>query len=165
MEFNRLVARIEQMVYIDPSQLPALADERLVKLLDTDVRITIAWDTDQTDIDLWIIEPSKEKCFYSAPRSFIGGYMSQDMTQGYGPEEYFVRRAMPGTYEIKANYYGSSSQKALGPTTVRVDIYTDYGRAIEKRQTLTVRLSPDEGSNIVHLGEITIGGMESAKLN
>jgi hypothetical protein len=50
----------------------------------------------------------------------------------------------------------------LGPTTVSVEIFTDYGRPTEKRQTLTVQLSPDEDKEIVQLGEITIGDAEGA---
>jgi tetratricopeptide (TPR) repeat protein len=163
MEFNRLFARAQEMVNVDTNQLPTLADERLVQLLDTDVRITITWDTDQTDMDLWVTEPSTESCSYQYRFTRIGGRMSSDMTTGYGPEEYFLRRAMPGTYQIQAKYFGSSSQKALGPTTVSVEIYTDYGRPTEKRQALTVRLSPDEDQKTVELGEVTIGAAQSAR--
>ena len=36
-------------------------DARLIKNLDTDVRIVLTWDADQTDVDLWVTEPSGEK--------------------------------------------------------------------------------------------------------
>jgi tetratricopeptide (TPR) repeat protein len=38
-------------------------DPRLIKLLDVDVRIVMTWHADNTDIDLWVTEPSGEKAF------------------------------------------------------------------------------------------------------
>ena len=73
------------------SSLPV--DPRLVKLLDVDVRIILTWDADLTDIDLHVVEPSGETAFYGHNRTVIGGLVSRDFTQGYGPEEYAVRRA------------------------------------------------------------------------
>ena len=29
-----------------------------------DLRVTISWNTDATDVDLWVIEPDGTKCFY-----------------------------------------------------------------------------------------------------
>ena len=29
-----------------------------------DLRVTISWNTDGTDIDLWVIEPDGVKCYY-----------------------------------------------------------------------------------------------------
>ncbi|HAE41133.1 MAG TPA: hypothetical protein DCG57_21235 [Candidatus Riflebacteria bacterium] len=84
-------------------------DERLMKPIDVDLRIVMTWDADQTDMDLWVMEPSGEKAFYSNPRTQIGGLVSRDFTQGYGPEEYMIRHARHGTYEIKTNFYGRRS--------------------------------------------------------
>ena len=67
---------------------------------------------------------------------------SKDFTGGYGPEEYTVRRAMGGEYQIKANFFGSRAQQVTGPTTVQATVVTDYGRPIEQRRALTIRLRP-----------------------
>ena len=53
----------------------------------------LTWDADQTDIDLWVTEPSGEKCFYGHNRTTIGGLLSRDFTDGYGPEEYCLRKS------------------------------------------------------------------------
>ena len=90
-------------------------DGRLLKVLDMDIRIVMTWHADNTDIDLWVIEPSGEKAFYAHNRTTIGGLVSCDFTQGYGPEEYLVRRAAPGIYKIEANYYGSRATRPAGP--------------------------------------------------
>ncbi len=119
-------------------------DERLIKPIDVDLRIVMTWDADMTDMDLWVMEPSGEKAFYSNPRTAIGGLVSRDFTRGYGPEEYMIRRAKTGTYEIKTNFYGSSSQKIAGAVTLQVDIFTNYGRSDEKRRSVTLRLKENK---------------------
>jgi len=128
-------------------------DERLVKLLDVDIRIVLTWDTDMADMDLWVTEPSGEKAMYSHNRTTIGGLVSRDFTQGYGPEEYMVRRAMRGVYKIEANFYGSGAPTLTGAVTLQAEVFTDFGRPTEKRQAITVRL--EQKKDEVFVGEIT----------
>lgn len=116
-------------------------DPRLVKLLDVDVRIILTWDADNTDMDLHVVEPSGERAFYGHQRTTIGGNVSRDFTQGYGPEEYLLKKAMPGTYTLQANYYGSSAAQLIGAVTLQVDVFTNYGRPNEQRKSLTLRLT------------------------
>jgi tetratricopeptide (TPR) repeat protein len=127
-------------------------DPRLVKVLDSDVRITMSWDTDLSDMDLWVIEPSGEKAYYGHQQTTIGGLVSQDITTGYGPEEYTVRKAMKGVYSIKANYYGNQNPEVSGTVTVQVEVITDWGRKTEKRQSLVLRLKGQ--SDVYTVGEI-----------
>jgi hypothetical protein len=54
-----------------------------------DVFIWLGWDTDKTDIDLHVMEPTGEEVSYSHKRSAsTGAAVSRDFTQGYGPEVY-----------------------------------------------------------------------------
>ena len=80
--------------------------------------------------------------------------MSRDFTQGYGPEEYNLRRAMPGQYKIQANYYGSSQISLVGPATVQATVITNFGRPDEKRQALTVRLTTQK--EVVEIGTVEL---------
>jgi tetratricopeptide (TPR) repeat protein len=146
-EINRLIPRAKA-AGVSASGL----DPRLLKLLDVDVRIVMTWHADNTDIDLWVTEPSGEKAYYGHNRTTIGGLVSRDFTQGYGPEEYMVRRAAHGVYKVEANYFGSRATRLLGPVTVQVDVYTHYGRADEQRKSLTIRLK--EAQETVRIGEI-----------
>jgi len=116
-------------------------DRRLIKRLTMDVRIVMTWDADLTDMDLHVVEPSGEEAYYSHNRTTIGGLVSRDFTQGYGPEVYAVRRAMRGRYRIRTKYFGSSAAKLSGGVTLQVDIYTNYGRRNQKRRSLTLRLT------------------------
>ena len=127
-------------------------DPRLVKMLDVDLRVVLTWDADLTDMDLWVIEPSLEKCYYSNNRTTIGGHLSRDFTDGYGPEEYMLRRAMDGTYDIKVDYFSSSAPALTGSVTLQAVIFTDYGRPGEKRQAVTVRLR--ESDDVIDIGEV-----------
>jgi Ca-activated chloride channel homolog len=157
MELNRIWERSDRLPKAVSKRVvrPEL-DERLRKNLDVDVRITLSWDADLTDVDLWVMEPSGEKAFYSNPRTAIGGNVSRDFTQGYGPEEYCLRKAPEGKYLIQANYYGSSQQTLLGPATVKAVVITNFGREGERRQELTLRV--DKGGDVVTVGEIALGG-------
>jgi Ca-activated chloride channel homolog len=146
-EVNRIIPRAKAAGVTD---IPL--DPRLLKLLDVDVRIVMTWHADDTDIDLWVTEPSGEKAFYGHNRTTIGGLVSCDFTGGYGPEEYMVRRAVAGKYKIEANYFGSRSARLLGPVTVQVDVFTNYGRANEQRKSLTLRLK--DAQETFRIGEI-----------
>ncbi len=43
-------------------------DHRLLRPLPLDLRITLAWDAGNTDIDLWVIDPNGEKAYYGHRR-------------------------------------------------------------------------------------------------
>ena len=119
--------------------------------------IVLTWDADMTDVDLWVTEPSGEKCFYSHNRTTIGGLVSRDFTDGYGPEEYCLRKLMPGEYKIQANFYGSRQQELTGPCTVQATVITNFGRPDEKRQALTLRLS--SAKEVVDIGTVKLGAV------
>lgn len=127
-------------------------DPKFKKNLDLDVRILLTWDADATDIDLHVIEPSGEQAMYDHNRTTIGGLVSKDFTDGYGPEEYCLRKAMSGTYKINVNYYSSHSVELLGPVTVQAEVITNFGRPNENRKALTLRLAKEKESILV--GEI-----------
>jgi hypothetical protein len=129
-------------------------DPRLRADLPMGVRIVLEWDADLTDVDLHVVEPSGEEAFYGHQRTTIGGLVSQDFTNGYGPERYGLRTAMPGIYAITAHYYGSHQQTVLGPATVQATVFTGYGTPAERRQVLTLRL--DRPAESVAVGTIAV---------
>lgn len=116
-------------------------DSRLVHPLEMDLRVTIGWDTDMSDMDLHTFDPTGEECFYQHRFTTNGGRNSFDITQGYGPEEFMVRAALNGDYKVKTHYYGQRAQKMIGPVTLYAEIVTDFGRPEEKTETLMFRLA------------------------
>jgi len=139
MEMNEIIARAKAAGITEFKVVP-----QLIQLLDVDIRIVLTWDADMTDIDLYVVEPTEEKAFYGHNRTFIGGLISRDFTDGYGPEEYLIKKAMPGKYKVRINYFGSSAQTLMGPVTVQVDIFTNFGRPDELHKSVTVRLKDIE---------------------
>ncbi|WP_165749283.1 VIT domain-containing protein [Cellulophaga sp. Z1A5H] len=128
-----------------------------LKHMPVDVRIVIDWDANETDIDLWITDPNKEKCSYSNKNTRLGGRISYDVTQGYGPEEFRLKHAIDGAYGIDVNFYGTRKQTALGNVTVRALVYTNFGTKDEQKEVLTLQLEPAKS------GDFNIGTIEFKK--
>jgi tetratricopeptide (TPR) repeat protein len=158
-------AEIDQIALVEMNDIVRLArkkgatafdvDPRFLRLIHVDLRIILDWDADSCDMDLWVIEPSGEKCFYSNRKTRIGGRMSHDFTQGYGPEEYILRKAMPGKYLLQVNYYGNSQQVLAGATTIQILIIKNYGRENEERISITRRLR--DKKEVLTIGDVTFG--------
>jgi len=119
-------------------------DKRLLKSEPVDIRVVLSWDTDNCDMDLWVTDPTDEECLFSNPLTYLGGKISKDVTQGYGPEEFMIKKAPKGTYKIAVDYYGTHSQKQLMPVTLRITFYTHFGTDKEQKQETTVRLSNEK---------------------
>ena len=131
-------------------------DERLFAAVPVDLRVVLTWDADNTDIDLWVIDPSGEVAIYSQPRTKTGGRMSRDFTGGYGPEVFTIRRPLPGTYVVKANFYGSRQQKVTGDVTVQAEFFTHFDSAENQRQATTRRLANRQ--DLIEVGRFTVTG-------
>ena len=122
--------------------------------LPVKLRIVMTWDADETDIDLHVLEPNGEECFYGHRRTREGGFCSEDVTTGYGPEEYLKKDLEKGTYKVLTNYYASHQTSLTGATTVQAAVYTDWATAQEKMQLLTLRLDKPKDKQLV--GEVTM---------
>ncbi len=105
-----------------------------------DLRVTISWNSDATDVDLWLIEPSGEKCFYGNRRTRNGGELTEDMTQGYGPERYRAKKAMPGEYRVVVHYFRANPNLLGGETHVNVVVTRHAGTPQETSERHTVIL-------------------------
>ena len=145
---NALLATTPQRLVV-----PGL-DHSFQRSLPVDVRVVLSWDTPESDMDLHVIDPRGEVCYYSHPRTAIGGRMSADITQGLGPEEFLLKKAIPGRYKIKAKFFGTRQQTVVGATTVRLELFLHHGTAkVENKGTL-VRLTGQ--GRMVEVGEFVI---------
>ncbi len=99
-------------------------DKKYIAKMPVDIRIIMNWNQMDVDLDLHVIEPTGEECYYSHTNTAIGGRFSKDFTEGYGPEQYLVRNAVKGKYQIKSNYFGETELTENGPATVMIEIYT-----------------------------------------
>ena len=102
LDYLRFLRRINNKKLT--SSVPEFAKARLKTLSEefdfeaADLMVVVSWNTDSTDVDLHVIEPNGEECYYSHRDTAIGGHITQDVTQGYGPEMYVLKKAQKGTY-------------------------------------------------------------------
>ena len=141
-ELNALAATAQ----VDASAV----DARFLAALPVDIRVVLNWDTDASDMDLHVVDPRGEECFYGHNRTALGGRLSADVTQGYGPEEFLLKKAIPGTYRVKANFFGTRQQTAIGATTVVLELYLRYGTGRVENKSTTIRL--DGANRMVDIG-------------
>lgn len=105
---SAIEARFEALAGDDP----ALATGAM------DFQLTIHWSTDSVDIDLWVFEPSGEKCSYENPETSSGGHLLWDVTDGLGPEVYQASTTRPGAYDTLVHFYGSGAPRLRAPTAL-----------------------------------------------
>lgn len=141
---------IEEVVVTEMNQLidkyklrTNAIDKNLIQAMPVDIRVVINWNMNNTDIDLHVKDPNGETCFYSRRSTRIGGRISTDNTQGYGPEQFMLKKAIKGKYEVFVNYYGDTQVKAEGPSTIMAEIFTNYANKEEERQVVCLQLSKE----------------------
>ena len=154
-ELNGLISWVNDVKWPDGKK-PAIPefDSAYRRDLPVKLRIVMSWDADETDIDLHVLEPNGEECYYGHRRTAEGGFVSEDVTTGYGPEEYLKKELEEGTYKVLSNYFASHQAALTGATTVTATVYTDWGTAQEKRQTLTLRLDKPKAKHLI--GEVKL---------
>ena len=82
---------------------------------------TLTWDTSGTDVDFWITDPNKEKCYYAHRQTASGLALDVDDTDGYGPENITSTSVIPGDYIVQVHYYNDhDDENAIGTNCVVV---------------------------------------------
>lgn len=123
---------VEDIILMDLNRLiiehKGLKTDKLTKKyqekMPVDIRIIMNWNLMDVDLDLHVIEPNREECYYGHTKTVAGARFSKDFTEGYGPEQYLIRNAVKGKYQIRTNYYGETELTENGPATIMVEIYT-----------------------------------------
>ncbi len=150
------LAEMNAIVATAPGKLDTSAiDPRLLRNLPLDLRVVLAWDADNTDIDLWVTDPNGDKAYFGNRLTWQGGAMSRDFTGGYGPEEFSLKKAKPGKYLVQAQFYGHRQQVVAGATTLSLRLYTGFGTPTQKEERVTLRLKGR--AEVVTVGEFVVG--------
>ena len=120
------------------SKIKSYAEARLDTIGDkckietqADLLITMMWNTDQTDVDLHVVEPTGEECFYSHPKTRAGGHITRDITDGFGPEMYAIKKAPAGRYNVWVKYFNTNPNRVGMRSKVYLTIYRDFGTGAE----------------------------------
>lgn len=95
----------------EPARRAEIADRARAHDVDLDrrdaLRITLAWETDANDVDLHVVDPAGEECFYGHPRTRSGLALYEDITRGLGPEVIRTENGERGTYHIGVRYFAA----------------------------------------------------------
>jgi hypothetical protein len=149
IQYSKLLNEIRQGKYVvaNPSfvkqrslQLDEYLKEYEIDSTGADLMIMITWNTDNTDVDLHVREPSGEECFYSHRNTKSGGYLSNDATEGFGPEMYIIKKAPSGKYHLDIDYFAESNIRTSSQSKIMVDAYTNWGKPNEKHISKVITL-------------------------
>jgi len=122
---------------------------------ENDIKVYLSWDTDKSDVDLWVTNPAGERVFYQHKLGAFGEALYDDVTTGYGPESFTAPHARAGDYVVQVNYYGagrSNFSEARG----EVVVILDEGKPTEARSVLPYRLF--NVGQTVTVARIHVGG-------
>ena len=106
-----------------------------------DLLITLMWNTDQTDVDLHVVEPTGEECSYENRTTRIGGQLTSDITTGFGPEMYWLPDAAKGKYDVQVKLFNNDQNRTDLRNKVHLTIYKNYGKPDERVTRKTVPLN------------------------
>jgi tetratricopeptide (TPR) repeat protein len=113
---------------------------------ENDIKIYLTWDTDRSDVDLWVTAPGGEKIYYQHRKGQGGEALFDDVTTGYGPESFTAPAARRGRYLVQVNYF-SAGRGNFSEARGEVVVVLDEGRASEQRFVLPYRLF-DKGQTV-----------------
>lgn len=134
VEMNALIASSPDGV--DVSRI----DPRLLKNLPLDLRVVLTWDADQSNLDLRVQDPNGQVATHQGQPTYQGGRLSANFMGGYGPEEFVLKQAKPGTYRISVNYAWDRRQAAAAlPPVAQVRVFRNYGTPRQVERIHTVR--------------------------
>jgi TonB-dependent SusC/RagA subfamily outer membrane receptor len=162
-EMNRMYSGIEEIFLTEINRIIALhksglklkrIDKQLIAPMPADVRVVMNWNKNNTDIDLWVTDPNGEKCYYGHSTTAAGGRISDDFTEGFGPEQFMLKTGVKGKYRIEINYFSDTQVTMAGPTTIMAEIYKYYGTAKEEKKIITLQM--EKGKQ----GEVFISEVE-----
>jgi len=117
-----------------------------------DVKVVLTWDT-PTDVDLWVIDPRGEKCFYAHRSTKSGGNLDVDITAGFGPETFSMATALPGVYSVQVQYYSSHE----APVT-RVNVYVVLNEGGPREERSSHQFVMTKEHQVYHITQFQIEG-------
>lgn len=93
----------------------------------TKLLVTLNWEQDNSDVDLYVTQPDGESIWYSSMRTSSGGFLDFDNTKGKGPEHITFHNQsniLSGIYTVRVHYY-SGMVNVNGIVTIVINEGTD----------------------------------------
>jgi len=137
------------------AQIRGEAAEHHVELDRRDaLRVTLAWEADGNDVDLHVVDPAGEECYYAHKETAQGLELYEDITQVFGPEVVRTNRLVPGTYHVGVTYFSAG---AMGVSRgVLVVLRSDRNADRPTVQILPFRLVEGNPSEVRHLATVEV---------
>ncbi len=156
---QRLAQVYRELATKEAAKKPEL-DESIKQLklaggTENDIKVYLTWDTDRSDVDLWVTNPSGERVFYGHKQGKFGEALYDDVTTGYGPESFTAPHAQGGEYLVQVNYFGAGRAN-FAEARGEVVVVLDEGKADEQKFVLPYRLY-DVGQTVA-VARIKVGG-------
>ena len=107
--------------------------------VENDIKVYLTWDTDKSDIDLWVTNPAGRKIWFQQKQGAAGEALYDDVTTGYGPESFTAEHATRGTYVVQVDYYGTN-RASFVEARGEVVVILNEGTAREEKHVLPYRL-------------------------
>jgi uncharacterized protein YfaP (DUF2135 family) len=127
----------------------ATEDFTLVGAFDYSViLITLTWDREDTDVDLYVIDPTGDASWYSDKYTNDGGELDIDITSGFGPEHWTLDTndtiRWSEDYVVRLHYFSDHDN---GPTNYTVSVMMYEGTDREFSTSYTGNLSANDSDN------------------
>lgn len=122
----------------------------------------LTWETDANDVDLHVYDAKGAHAYFSAPELPGGGRLYADVTTGYGPECFTIRKprsSLEGPYQLKAHYY---ARGPMGYGMGKVQIVEHDGRGGLRFDERPFVVMNDQA--YVSLGKVNAGAAKTGKL-
>ena len=100
---------------------------------------SLFWDTNGTDVDLWVTDPDGEKCYFANQTTASGLELDVDDVTGYGPENITGESDLPaGEYLVQVHYYSDHGTGLATEATVMLTMHegTDQASVVTDSQTI-----------------------------
>ena len=145
----RFVTKDESGDPITPNNLDANPFTINVALDNSVMLVTLTWDKDDTDLDLYVIDPRGDYSAYYHMLTADGGELDYDVTTGYGPEHWTLSssdivRWDQDSYTVRVHYF---SDLGNGGTNYKLSVKLYEGTSREVEYVKTGYLSADDRDN------------------
>jgi uncharacterized protein YfaP (DUF2135 family) len=105
------------------------------------IRVVLAWDDNQAEVDLHVVTPDGQHAFWGDPVLSNGGGLDVDSVDGAGPEIFSMSAPLRGAYHVYVNYWGNfgSGGYHFDETTRKRDVITTTVTLVFEENTLRER--------------------------
>lgn len=116
---------------------------------ESDLLVTLTWNQNDSDVDLYVTEPGGETSWYSSQFTSNGMELDFDNTSGYGPEHVTLNSEegdtiLPGQYTVSVHYF---SDDGGGAVSGNVSIVIDEGDPNQQFYNFPFAIGTDNPDN------------------